>query len=137
LRIVDLVSLVKVFVSMHPTPDDVLPLVAKRRCDALQALRDELVGLEGLLVSTTPREAEVQVEITDILGVDEGPMLRSARRSQRIADAHRVLIVRLIDEGETLDLVCGDRSGNTAEHQVATRVHAWTKRKHDAAARPA
>jgi hypothetical protein len=130
-------SLVKVFVSMHPKPDDVAPLVAKRRGDALQALRDELVGLEGLLVSTTPREAEVQVEITDILGVDDGPMLRSARRSQRIADAHRVLIVRLIDEGETLDLVCGDRSGNTAEHQVATRVHAWTKRKHDAPARPA
>jgi hypothetical protein len=130
-------SLVKVFVSMHPKPDDVLPTVAKRRCDVLQALRDELVGLEGLLVSTTRREAEVQIEITDILGVDDGPILRSARRSQRIAEGHRVLIVRLIDEGETLDVVCGDEFGNTAEHQVATRVHAWTQRKHHAQARPA
>ena len=130
-------SLVKVFVSMHPKPDDVLQTVAKRRGDVLQALRDELVGLEGLLVSTTRWEAEVQIEITDILGVDDGPILRSARRSQRVAEGHRVLIVRLIDDGETLDVVCGDEFGNTAEHQVATRVHAWTQRKHHAQARPA
>lgn len=116
-----------VFVFLHATPDDVAPLVAKRRCDALQALREELVGLEGLRVSTTPDEAELHVEITDILGVEEGPILRSARRASRIPERHRVLIVRLTGEGETLEFVCADRLGLTAEHQVARRVDAWAK----------
>lgn len=120
-----------VFVSMHPKPDDAAPLTARRRSDALQALREALSGLEGLLVSTTPHEAEVQVEITDVLGLDDGPILRSARRSSRIPERHRVLIVRLIDDGETYDLVCSDHLGITAEHQVAGRIHAWARAKQE------
>ncbi len=120
---------IKVFVSMQPKPDDAAPLAARRRSDTLQALREALIGLEGLFVSTTPHEAQVQVEITDVLGLDDGPILRSARRSSRIPERHRVLIVRLIDDSETYDLVCSDRLGVTAEHQVASRIHAWARAK--------
>jgi hypothetical protein len=114
---------------MQAKADDAGPLLARRRSDALQALRDALIGLDGFFVSETSRDAQLHIEITDVLGLDDGPIVRSARRSSRIPERHRVLIVRLIDNGETLDLVCRDRLEITAEHQVADRIHAWARAK--------
>ncbi len=82
----------------------------RRRLQALQALRDELIALGTVTVTATPEEADVQVEITDVVA----------------GAAHRVVMVRLSADDEPLDFVCSDGSGSmTAEHQAARRIHAW------------
>src|SRR5439155_26367337 len=68
------------------------PTAMERRLQAQQALREELVALGGVRITALPYEADLQVEVTNVFGTNEG--LGGAIRS---ADAgHRVLNFRLI-----------------------------------------
>ena len=84
--------------------------VERRRDQALQALREELMGLAVVSVAAAPEQAELHVEITNVVA----------------GAAQRVLMLRLEVEDEKLDFVCSDRTGNvTAEQQAARRIQAW------------
>jgi hypothetical protein len=96
-----------------------------RRESALVALRDELLRLGDLRVSPSPQGADVQVEILNLLGVEEGPLARAAERAQRMPERRRILIVRVSRDAEHLEFVCSDGAGDaSAERQAARRIHA-------------
>jgi hypothetical protein len=104
---------------------DVAPPMVQRRENALIALRDELLRLGDVRVSPSPQDADLQVEILNLLGMEEGPLARAAQRSQRLPERRRILIVRVTCESDRFDFVCSDGSGDaTAEHQAARRIHA-------------
>jgi hypothetical protein len=98
------------------------PAAMERRLQALQALREELVELDGVRITALPYEADLQVEITNVFGANEGP-----GGPIRTADAgHRVLIVRLLIADEPVEFVCSDGVGNVpAERHAARRVLVW------------
>jgi hypothetical protein len=94
--------------------------VSRLRDDALRALREELASLCGVRVSPVPQGADLEVEITNVLRVDEGSHARSD------AGRRRILVVRLGRNGERLDFVCSDgRSTMPAERQAARRIRGW------------
>jgi hypothetical protein len=98
------------------------PTAMERRLQALQTLREELVALDGVRITALPYEADLQVEITNVFGANEGPA-----GAIRTADAgHRVLIVRLLIADEPVEFVCSDGIGNVpAERHAARRVLVW------------
>jgi hypothetical protein len=98
---------------------------AHRRLQALQALRDELVGL-GVRVSPVPDQADLDVEITNVFGSSEESMYGEPRRLVRGGDGRRVVIVRISVGDERLDFVCSDGVGRvSAEHHAAKRILVW------------
>jgi hypothetical protein len=102
---------------------DIAPPLMQRREHALVALREELLQLGDLRVSPSPSEADLQVEILNLLGTDEGPIGRAAERSARLPDRRRILIVRVSRDTDRFDFACSDGSA-TAERQAARRIHA-------------
>jgi hypothetical protein len=102
---------------------DIAPPMMERREHALVALREELLQLGDLRVSPSPNDADLQVEILNLLGTDEGPMARAAQRSARMPDRRRILIVRVSRDSDRFDFVCSDGSAS-AERQAARRIHA-------------
>jgi hypothetical protein len=114
-----------VFLFLQSTSGDGTSLVDQRRLHVMKALRDELLA-RGIRVSAAPHETDLRVEIAHLLGVEDGPMVRSARSASRLPERPRTLIIRVSGEDEQLDLICVDGTGNvTAEHQAARRIHAW------------
>jgi hypothetical protein len=98
---------------------------AHRRLQALQALRDELVGL-GIRVSPVPDQADLDVEITNVFGTSEESICGEPRRLVRGGEGRRVVIVRISVGDERLDFVCSDGIGRvSAEHHAAKRILAW------------
>ena len=107
------------YVHMHAL-DGVSATVSRLRADALQALRDELAALGGVHVTPIPQGADLDVEITNVLRVDEVSRARTDQGRQRI------LVIRLGRKGERLDFVCSDgRSAMPAERQAARRIRGW------------
>lgn len=102
---------------------DIAPPMMERREHALVALREELLQLGDLRVSPSPNDADLQVEILNLLGTEEGPMARAAQRSARVPDQRRILIVRVSRDSDKFDFVCSDGNA-TAERQAARRIHA-------------
>jgi len=102
---------------------DIAPPLMQRREHALVALREELLQLGDLRVSPSPNDADLQVEILNLLGTDEGPIGRAAERSARMPDRRRILIVRVSRDTDRFDFVCSDGSAS-AERQAAKRIHA-------------
>ena len=94
----------------------------ERRLQAQQALREELVALGGVRITALPYEADLQVEVTNVFGTNEGP-----GSAIRTADAgQRVLIIRLLIADELVEFVCSDGIGNVpAERHAARRVLVW------------
>jgi hypothetical protein len=91
-----------------------------QRLAAQQALREELVSM-GVRVTALPYEADLQVEVTNVLGTYE----RSDDGMPR-GDHHRVLIIRLLIGDEPVEFVCSDGIGNMpAERHAARRVLVW------------
>jgi hypothetical protein len=94
----------------------------KRRLQALQALREELVMLDGVRVTAVPDEADLQVEITNVFGTNE----RSEGAIRNTGTGQRVLIIRLLIADEPVEFVCSDGIGNVpAERHAARRVMVW------------
>ena len=107
------------------TTTEVPKPMMQRRESALVALRDELLQLGDLRVSPSPQDADVHVEILNLLGADETPLARAAAQSERVPDRRRILIVRVSRESDRFDFVCSDGAGSvTAERQAARRIHA-------------
>jgi len=107
------------YVHMHAL-EGASDAIARLRASALQALRDELAANGRVRVSPVPDGADLEVEITSVLHVDDGPRNRAAEGRQRI------LVVRLGRKGERLDFVCSDgRSAMPAERQAARRIQGW------------
>jgi hypothetical protein len=103
---------------------DIAPPLMQRRENALVALREELLQLGDLRVSPSPNDADLQVEILNLLGTDEGPIGRAvAERSADDAERRRILIVRVSSDTDRFDFVCSDGSAS-AERQAARRIHA-------------
>jgi hypothetical protein len=99
------------------------PTAMERRLQALQSLRDELVALGGVRVTALPYEADLQVEITNVFGTNEGPGGVAARTG---GAGHRVLIIRLLIADDPVEFVCSDGIGNVpAERHAARRVLVW------------
>jgi hypothetical protein len=110
------------YVHMHAL-DGASEAVSKLRADALHALRDELASLADIRVSPVPQGADLDVEITSVLRVEERPRTRADEGRQRI------LVIRLGRNGERLDFVCTDgRSAMPAERQAARRIRGWVAR---------
>ncbi len=108
-----------VYLYMHPL-DHAGERQTLVRLNALRALRDELSAYAGVQVSATPRAADLEVEIVNIVGTDEptGVLSRDPRQ--------RILVVRMCRGGERLDFVCSDGRGElTAERQAARRIRNW------------
>ena len=107
----------------------------ERRLQSLKALREELVAL-GVRVTALPDEADLQVEIRNVFGTNEGPGGKPLAGS----DGHRVLIIRLLIAEEPVEFVCSDGIGNVpAECHAAKRVLVWLHNLaqcHDRAAKP-
>jgi hypothetical protein len=103
---------------------DIAPPLMQRRENALVALREELLQLGDLRVSPSPNDADLQVEILNLLGTDEGPIGRAAERSARLPDRRRILIVRVSRDTDRFDFVCSDGGSASAERQAAKRIHA-------------
>ena len=97
------------------------PIAIEPRLQAQQALKEELVALGNVRVTALPHEADLQVEIKNVFGTDEGPVPRNSRAG------HRVLIIGLLIGGhELVEFVCADGIGNVpAEHHAAKRVLVW------------
>jgi len=96
------------------------PLAMARRLDALQALREELIAL-GVRVTALPFEADLQVEITSVSGLNEEPHGATGR-----GPAERVLIIRLMIANEPVEFVCSDGIAQApAERHAARRVLVW------------
>jgi hypothetical protein len=113
-----------VFLFVQAASGDGASLVDQRRLQVLKVLRDDLLAL-GIPVSAALRDTDLRVEITHLLAIEEGPMVRSARDASRLPKRPRTLVVRVSDEDEQLDLVCVDGTGNvTAERQAAGRIQA-------------
>lgn len=108
-----------VYLYMHPL-DDVGQRATLRRLNALRALREELSGLAGVLVSATPRSADLEVELVNVVASDEAADVRNRDAGQRI------LVIRMIRGEQRLDFVCSDGCGElTAERQAARRIRGW------------
>jgi hypothetical protein len=117
---------VTAYVHMHAL-DGASEALTRLRADALRALGNELASLRGVRVSALPQEADLDVEITNVMRVDEGLAPRAGGGGRP-----RILVVRLCRRGERLDIVCTDgRSAMPAERQAARRIQGWV-----AAARP-
>jgi hypothetical protein len=113
-----------VFLFVQWASGDGASLVDQRRLQVLKVLRDDLLAL-GIPVSAAFGETDLRVEITHLLAIEEGPIVRSARGASRLPERPRTLVVRVTDAGEPLDLVCVDGIGNvTAERQAAGRIQA-------------
>jgi hypothetical protein len=114
-----------VYLFMRSSPDDATSGVALRRLRALQALRDELAGL-GITITAVPHHADLHVEITNVLGIDDVPGDKHLAGPPRYRERRRVLLIRLGTEDDRLEFVCSDGLGNvTAEYQAARRIHGW------------
>jgi hypothetical protein len=93
----------------------------ERRLQSLKALRDELIAL-GVQVTALPDEADLQVEIRNVFGTNEG----SDGKPLAGSDGHRVLIIRLLIGEDPVEFVCSDGIGNVpAENHAAKRVLVW------------
>jgi len=98
------------------------PLAIARCLQALHALREELVALDSVRVTARPDEADLQVEITNVIGLDGEPRTGMARGRE----SDRVLIIRLLIANEPVEFVCCDGVGNMpAERHAARRVLVW------------
>src|SRR5437773_8526401 len=93
---------------------------------AVQAMSAALAG-SGIRVMKPPQAADVQVEIVNVLGADDGPIVRSAKLSQRVPERRlRVLIIRLSVDDHHVEFVSAERLGQlTAEDQAARRIRGW------------
>jgi len=113
-----------VFLFIKPASGDGASLVDERRLHVMKVLRDDLLAL-GIRVSAVPRAADLRVEITHLLAIEDGPMVRSARDASRLPERPRTLVVRVSADDQQVDLVCVDGMGNvTAERQAAGRIQA-------------
>jgi hypothetical protein len=93
----------------------------QQRLAAQQALREELLSTGSVRVTALPYEADLQVEITNVVDTYERPTGVTAR-----GEAHRVLIIRLLIGDEPVEFVCSDGIGNMpAERHAARRVLVW------------
>jgi hypothetical protein len=96
------------------------PLAMTRRLHALQNLREELLAL-GVRVTGLPFEADLQVEITNVLGLNGEPPTDTS-----CGDSERVLIIRLMIAGEPVEFVCSDGIAQApAERHAARRILVW------------
>ena len=94
--------------------------VSRLRADALRALRDEIATLGGVRVAAVPQGSDLEIEITNVLQVDDGPRARAG------VGRPRILVVRLGRRGERLDFVCTDGlTAMPAERQAARRIRGW------------
>jgi hypothetical protein len=119
-----MMNIVSVYLFTRSTTD-IAPPMRLRWENALVALRDELLQLGDLRVLPSPNDADVQVEIVNLLGVEEGPIARAAQRASRCPERRRILIVRVSRDTDRFDLVCADGAGSaSAERQAARRIHA-------------
>jgi hypothetical protein len=118
----------KVFLFCQSTSGDGTSRDDRRRLPAMKALRDELLTF-GIGVSAAPQDTDLQVEIAHVLGIEEGPLVRSARDASRLPERPRTVVVRVsADDDQQSDLVCVDGIGNmTAERQAARRIQAWLR----------
>jgi hypothetical protein len=113
-----------VFLFVQSASGDGASLVDQRRLQVLKVLRNDLLAL-GIPVSAALGDTDLRVEITHLLAIEEGPIVRSARDASRLPERPRTLVVRVTDAGEPLDLVCVEGIGNvTAERQAAGRIQA-------------
>lgn len=108
-----------VYLYMHPL-DQTAERHTLARLNALRRLRDELSAFSGMCVSATPHDADLEVEIVNVVGSDE------ATGALRGDAGQRILVVRMSRGGERLDFVCSDGRGElTAERQAARRIRNW------------
>jgi len=108
-----------VYLYMHPL-DDAGERPTLVRLDALRALREELSMYAGLRVSATPRGADLEVEIVNVVPQDDAVGTLGRESGQRI------LVIRMSRNGERLDFVCSNGRGElTAERQAARRIRNW------------
>ena len=115
-----------VSVSMPEPADDSRSRAVWRGVAAVQAMSDALAR-NGIRVMKPPHAADVQLEIVNVLGADDGPIVRSAKLSQRVPERRpRVLIIRLSVHGHHVEFVSAERLGQlTAEDQAAKRIRMW------------
>lgn len=117
-------TMLTVYLFTQSTPA-IAPPMMHRRENALLVLRDELLRLGDLRVSASPQDADLQVEILNLLGADEGPVARAAHGADRVPERRRILIVRVWRDTHRFDVVCSDGPGGaSAERQAARRIHA-------------
>jgi hypothetical protein len=117
-------NFLSVFLFVHSASYDEASLADARRLQALKTLREELQRLD-VRVSALPQEADLRVEIAQLLGVDNGPTVRSGTYAVHLIERPRTLVVRVSAGDEQFDLVCVDGLSNTtAEWQAARRIHA-------------
>jgi hypothetical protein len=96
------------------------PIAIEPRLQAQQALKEELVALGNVRVTALPHEADLQVEIKNVFGTNEGSAPGNSRAG------HRVLIIGLLIGDELVEFVCADGIGNVpAEHHAAKHVLVW------------
>lgn len=107
-----------VYLYMHPL-DHASERQTLLRLDALRGLRDELSVLAGVRVCATPQAADLEVEIVNVVAGDSPDSIGSER-------GQRILVVRMMRNGERLDFVCSDGLGDrSAERQAARRIRNW------------
>ncbi len=113
-------------VSMPEPVDDTRSRAVWRGVAAVQAMSDALAR-NGIRVMKPPHAADVQVEIVNVLGADDGPIVRSAKLSRRVPEERpRVLIIRLSVHDYHVEFVSAERRGQlTAEDQAAKRIRWW------------
>lgn len=108
-----------VYLFMHPF-DDAPQGAALLRLNALRGLRDELAAMPGVRVSPVPQQADLEVEITNVIATDDAGCGVSR------GDGQRILVIRMNRNGERLDFVCSDGRGRlSAERQAARRIRDW------------
>jgi hypothetical protein len=115
-----------VSVSMPEPADDTRSQAVWRGVAAVQAM-SEALARTGIRVMKPPDAADVQVEIVNVLGADDGPIVRSAKLSQRVPERRpRVLIIRMSVHDHHVEFVSAERLGRlTAEDQAAKRIRWW------------
>ena len=118
---------VSVYLYSHSTSTAGGSSVDQRRLHAMLALRDELLALGGVRLSAAPQEADLQVEIVNLLRLDDGPTAAvDATGRHHDPERRRILVVRIAFDQERLDFVCSDGLGSvSAESQAARRIHTW------------
>lgn len=132
-----------VYLFVRDRSDTQPPIAIERRLQAQQALRDELAAL-GVRATALPHEADLQVEITSVLGLTEEPgpthsthptratqlthptHTTHVTRATHVTQNDRVLIIRLLIGDEPVEFVCSDGIGRIpAERHAARRVLVW------------
>ena len=115
-----------VSVSMPEPADGTRSRAVWRGVASVKAMSDALARY-GIRVMKPPHAADVQVEIVNVLGGDDGPIVRSAKLSQRVPERRpRVLIIRLSVHDHRVEFVSAERLGQvTAEDLAAKRIRAW------------